>query len=81
MNIKKILKESLENYNDTWMADETKKKAYAKGFAIDCNKSFMVTKECKFILNDEKTKNIYDITDVVEIICDNIQEEIEERLS
>ena len=36
MNIKKILKESLENYNDTWMADETKKKAYAKGFAIDC---------------------------------------------
>ena len=27
MNIKKILKESLENYNDTWMADETKKKA------------------------------------------------------
>ena len=52
-----------------------------KGFAIDCNKSFMVTKECKFILTDEKTKNIYDITDVVEIICDNIQEEIEERLS
>ena len=41
----------------------------------------MVTKECKFILTDEKTKNIYDITDVVEIICDNIQEEIEERLS
>ena len=40
----------------------------------------MATKECKFILTDKKTNKIYDITDVVEIICDSIQEEIEERL-
>lgn len=75
-----MLKESLENYSDTCMVDEIKEKTYAKGFAIDCNKSFMATKECKFILTDKKTNKIYDITDVVEIICDSIQEEIEERL-
>ena len=80
MNIKKILKESLENYNDTRITDETKKKVYAKGFVIDYNKSFMVTPDYKFILTDDKTNKIYDITDVVKIICNTIQEEIEERL-
>ena len=80
MNIKKILKESLENYNDTCITDEAKKKVYAKGFVIDNNKSFMVTPDYKFVLVEEKTNKEYDITDLVEIICDSIQEEIEERL-
>ena len=40
----------------------------------------MVTSDYKFILTDDKTNKIYDITDVVKIICDTIQEEIEERL-
>lgn len=81
MNIKKILKESLENYNDIRIIDEAKKKVYAKGFAIDKNKSFVVTPDYKFILIEEKTNKEYDITDLVETICNAIKEEIEERLS
>lgn len=81
MNIKKILKESLENYNDIRIIDEVEKKVYAKGFVIDKNKSFVVTPDYKFILIEEKTNKEYDITDLVETICNAIKEEIEERLS
>ena len=81
MNIKKILKESLENYSDTCITDETKKKVYAEGIIINNDKSFMVTPDYKFILTDDKTNKEYDITDLVETICNAIQEEIEERLS
>ena len=40
----------------------------------------MVTPDYKFILIEEKTNKEYDITDLVETICNTIQEEIEERL-
>ena len=81
MNIKKILKESLENYSDTCITDEAKKKVCAEGIIIDNDKSFMVTPDYKFILTEEKANKEYDITDLVEIICNTIQEEIGERLS
>ena len=85
MNIKKILKESLENYSDTCITDETKKKVYAEGIMINYVKGFMVNPDYKFILVEEKieeeTYEEYDITDLVEIICNIIQEEIEKRLS
>ena len=78
---KKILKESLENYSNTYLTDETKKKVYAEGIMINYDGGFMVTPDYKFILVEEKTNKEYDITDLVETICDSIQEEIEERLS
>ena len=85
MNIKKILKESLENYSNTYLTDETKKKVYAEGIMINYVKGFMVKPDYKFILVEEKieeeTYEEYDITDLVEIICNTIQKEIEERLS
>ena len=81
MNIKKILKESLENHSNTYLTDETKKKVYAEGIMINYVKGFMVNPDYKFILVEEKTNKEYDITDLVETICNAIQEEIEERLS
>ena len=82
MNIKKILKESLENYGDSVVfKDKTKKEVYGTGFCIKNNDSFISTINDKFIMFNLETGTEYDITDVVEIICDNIQEEIEERLS
>ena len=85
MNIKKILKESLENYSNTYLTDETKKKVYAEGIMINYDGGFMVTPDYKFILVEEETEEEpykeYDITDLVEIICNTIQKEIEERLS
>ena len=89
MNIKKILKESLENYSKTYITDETKKKVYAEGIMINYDKGFMVKPYYKFNLVEEKREEEteeesykeYDITDLVEIICNTIQKEIEERLS
>ena len=85
MNIKKILKESLENYSTTYLTDETKKKVYAEGIMINYDGGFMVTPDYKFILVkeeiEEESYKEYDITDLVETICNAIQEEIEERLS
>ena len=85
MNIKKILKESLENYSNTYITDEIKKKVCAEGIMINYDKGFMVTPDYKFILVEEETEEEsykeYDITDLVEIICNTIQKEIEERLS
>ena len=81
MNIKKVLRESLENYGDcTAFSDKTRTDVYGVGFSMEDNNSFIVTEDDKFVIFNIETGEEHDFTELVEEICDIIQEEIEDRL-
>ncbi len=81
MNIKKVLRESLGNYGDcTVFTDRTRTDVYGVGFSMEGNNSFIATEDDKFVIFDLETGKEHDLTDLVEEICDIIQEEIEDRL-
>ena len=84
MNIKKVLRESLENYGDcTVFSDKTRTDVYGVGFSMDSmegNKSFVATEDNKFVIFDLETGEEHDMTDLIETLCDIIEEEIDTRL-
>ena len=81
MNIKKVLRESLENYGDcTVFSDKTRTDVYGVGFSMEGNNSFIATEDNKFVIFDLETGEEHDFTEVVEEICNIIQEEIDTRL-
>lgn len=81
MNIKKVLRESLENYGDcTAFSDRTRTDVYGVGFSMESNKSFIATEDNKFVIFDLETGEEHDMTDLIETLCDIIEEEIDTRL-
>lgn len=81
MNIKKILSESLKrDYDTTMYTDRTRQEVYGTGFCTEGDNAFIVTVDDKFMMFDSETKEEYDLTDLVEILCDIIEEEINTRL-
>lgn len=81
MNIKKILLESLKRDFDTIMyANRISKEIYGTGFCTEGNDSFIATVDDKFVMFDSETGEEHDMTDLIETLCDIIEEEIDTRL-
>ena len=81
MNIKKILLESLKKDFDTAIyTNRTRKEIYGTGVCIEDNDTFIATVDDKFVMFDSETGEEHDMTNLIEALCDIIEEEIDTRL-